>query len=208
MEGNKFFSMKSNKDMMEKMKKEKTEEKINKIVNNLEKTLESMKSDFCYDCQKIISDILYVNNSNKILDTISNIINKLDLINFNKMNKNYKSRNLLINIYIYLYFVGSICVLPISISSFCIYLVYSLFLKIICLRTNTKIDFYFKPIVDYFQKVKKKYKDDLKKIKKIYESDLKNLKEISNEEIYKLKRKNWQNDFLDFINSINDEKYL
>ena len=75
-------------------------------------------------------------------------------------------------------------------------------------KTNSKINVYFKQIVDYFQKVKKKYKDNLKKIKKIYESELKNLKEISNEDIYKLKRKNWQNNFLDFINLINDENYL
>ena len=167
------------KNFFTKEIKEHLREKIKEIVNNLEIILDSLKKDFCDDCQIIISDILYDDNSTKILNLISNIINRFDLINFDNEKASYLS--LIEKVW--------------GIISHVLYFF-------------IRVGRYFNEINEYFQQLKKNYKDNLKIIKEKYKSELENFKEISINEINKLKNKNFQNNFLNLINSLNNENYL
>ena len=170
--------------------KENLREKIKEIVNNLEKKLDSLKNDFCYDCQIIISDILNDDNSTKILNLISNIINRFDLIDFN----NRKDCDFS-NLPSVLRMIVNVIIMPYSIMKDIYYFL-------------NELDSYFDEINKYFNELKKIFKNNLEKIKEKYKSELKNFKEISINEIKKLKVKDFQKNFLNLINSLNDENYL
>ena len=147
-----------------------------------------MEKDFCYDCQVIVSEILNDDNSIKILNLISNTINRFDLIEFNGDNPSILK----------IFFMMAIYIIPIIGQ---IYYVWSIV-------QFTSLNFYFDNINKYFQQLKKKYKDNLKIIKEKYKSELENFKEISINEINKLKDKKFQKNFLNLINSLNNENYL
>ena len=73
---------------------------------------------------------------------------------------------------------------------------------------TNKINNYFDIINDYYKELKEKYNQNLKTINEIYQSELKNFKDISISEIKNLKKKNFQKNFLDLINLINNQDYL
>ena len=181
--------IKKDKNFSEEIK-ENLREKIKEIVNKLEKILDSLKKDFCDDCQIIISDILNDDNSTKILNLISNIINRFDLIDFN----NRKDCDFS-NLPSVLRMIVNIIIMPYSIMKDIYYLL-------------NELDSYFDEINKYFNELKKIFKNNLEKIKEKYKSELKNFKEISINEIKKLKVKDFQKNFLNLINSLNDENYL